>query len=116
MPLNAPISIPDAALRFAGASDAGAGSIGALRMIKLPAIEIAQREMRDVKILYVPRGGFYGIAADRLPEKRQFESKLAATGGFHVAGVIPPLGLKIRMAEIIAREFEAVTGQGGAVL
>src|SRR5712692_11715721 len=77
-PLNLPIAIPDAAEGFAHRGDARAGSIGAFRVIKLPAIQIAQREMREVEILHVPGGGLRGIAADSLPEESQFEPETPA--------------------------------------
>ena len=75
MPLNLLIAVPDAAEGFARGSDARAGSVGARRVIKLPTIQIAQSEMREVKIPHVPGGVPGGIAADGLPEESQFESE-----------------------------------------
>src|SRR6266852_617514 len=115
-PLNLPIAIPNAAEGFVHVGDARARSVCALRMEKLPAIEIAQREMREVEILHIPDANLPGIAADGLAEEGQFESEAVALGRFQISGVVPPLGLKVRMIEIIAREFVAISGQSGAVL
>jgi len=47
-------------------------------MEKLPAIEIAQCEMRKIDILYIPGSSFGGIAANGLTEEGQFESEAVA--------------------------------------
>ncbi len=109
VPLNLPIAIPDAAEGFFHPGDAWAGTIGSFRVIKLPAIEIAQREMSEVEILHLPGRDLLGIAADGLPEESQFESKPPAVSRFQISGVVPPLGLKIRMIEMIARKFVPVS-------
>ena len=116
VPLNLPIAIPDATEGFAHRGDARAGSIGAFGVIKLPAIQITQREMREVKILHLPGSNLSGIAADGLPEESQFEPKPPVVGPFQISGVVPPFGLKIRMIEMISRELVMVSRQGGAVL
>src|SRR5260370_36763 len=85
-------------------------------MEKLPAIQIADRESREVEILHIPGRSVRGIAADGLPEESQFESKAPAVRRFQIPGVIPPLSLKIRVIEMVAREFVTVSRQGGAVL
>src|SRR6266568_3240554 len=81
-PLNLPIAIPDAAEGFARCGDARSGSISAFRVIKLPAIHIAQRKMGEVEIPQVPGGSLREIAADGLPEESQFESKAPAVRRF----------------------------------
>src|ERR1700746_3617950 len=72
--------------------------------------------MRNVEILYVPGGRLRRIAADGLPEERQFESEAPPVRGLQIPGVVPPLGLKVRMIEMIARKFVTVSRQGRAVL
>src|SRR5713226_7332055 len=115
-PLNLPIAVPDAAKGLTRRRDAWPRAIGAFRVIKLPAIEIAQREMCEVEILHIPGAGLCGIAADGLAEEGQFESEPVALGRFQISGVVPPLGLKVRMIEIVARRFVAVSWQGSVVL
>src|SRR5258706_4440581 len=88
---------------------AGPGSLVSFRVKNLPAIEIAQREMSEVEILHLPGRDLLGIAADGLPEESQFESKPPAVSRFQISGVVPPLGLKIRMIEMIARKFVLVS-------
>src|SRR5712664_2465326 len=109
MPLTLPIDVPDAAEGLVHCGDARAGSIRSFRMIKLSAIQIAQSEMREVEILHVPSSGLSGITADGLPEESQFESEPPAVNRFQISGVVPPFGLKIRMIEMVAREFVAVS-------
>jgi hypothetical protein len=78
-------------------------------VIKLPAIQIAQSEMREVEIPHVPGGVPGGIAANGLPEENQFESEPPAIRRFQISGVVPPFRLKIRVIEMIAREFVPVS-------
>src|ERR1700732_4305792 len=101
-PVNLPIPIPDTSGFFAGIRDPGSGTICALGVIEALPVEIAEREMRKIEIAHVPDGGFRRIAIHRLAKKSELESKATAAGGFEIAGVIPPLGSKIRMAEMIA--------------
>src|SRR5260370_34728973 len=89
--------------------DARARSIGSFRMIKLFAIQIAQCEMREVEILNVPGRSLRRIAADGLPEECQFESETPPVRRFQIPSVVPPLGLKVRMIEMIARKFVTVS-------
>src|SRR6266403_2110141 len=107
--LDLPIVVPDAAEGFVRGGDARAGSIGSFRMIKLSAIQIAQCEMRDVEILHVPSRGSRRGAADGLAEECQLESKAPSVRRFQIPSVIPPLRLKVRMIEMIARKFVAVS-------
>src|SRR5258708_31355906 len=67
LPLNLPIAVPDAAELFVHRREARTGSIDTFRVIKLPAIQIAQSEMRDVEITYLPSCDPGGNAADCLP-------------------------------------------------
>ena len=80
VPLNLPIAIPDAAEGLAYRGDARASSVCTLRMEKLPTIDIAQREMRKVEILYFPGRLVGGVAVDSLPKEGQFESEVVALG------------------------------------
>src|SRR5713226_2817502 len=72
--------------------------------------------MRGVEIPHLPSGGLRGITADGLPKESQFESESPAVSRFQISGVVPPFGLKIRVIEMIARKFVAVSRQVGAVL
>src|SRR5580658_3609428 len=72
--------------------------------------------MRQVNILEVPSCCLSGITADRLTEKRQFESVAMAVCGFQIPCVVPPLCLEVGMIEIVSREFEAIARHRGAVL
>ena len=116
MPLSLPIAIPNATERFTRGGDAGSGSIDAFQVIELPAIQVAQRQMREVEIPHLPDGVPRGIAADGLPEEGQFESEPVAVKRFQISGVVPPFTLKIRVIEMIPREFVTVSRQGGAIL
>jgi hypothetical protein len=116
VPLDLPVAVPDATEGFVHRGDARDGAVGALGMVKLASIKIAQREMRQVEILHFPSAGLCGIAAYSLAEESQFESETVAVRGFDISGVVPPFGLKIRMIEMVAWKFVVVPRQGGAVL
>ena len=116
VPLSLPIAIPNATERFTRGGDAGSGSIDAFQVIELPAIQVAQRQMREVEIPHLPDGVPRGIAADGLPEEGQFESEAVAVKRFQIPGVVPPFTLKIRVIEMIPGEFVTVSRQSGAVL
>src|SRR5260370_4822895 len=81
-------------------------------MKELLADEITDREMCEIQVADIPAGIVRGIAAHPFTEESQFESKSAPFRGLQISGVIPPFGLKIRMAEIIAREFKTIPGYG----
>ena len=85
-------------------------------MKELSLIEIAQRQVCEVEILYFPDGLVGGIATDALPEESQFESEAMALGRLQISRVIPPFRLKIWMIEMIAWEFVAVSRQRSAIL
>ena len=83
-------------------------------MIERSSIEIAQGQMREIKIADVPQRCVRRITIECLTEKCELEAKTMAIGGPYVAGVVPPFGLEIGMAEVIARKFIAIAGQGQA--
>src|SRR5580765_8104789 len=85
-------------------------------MIEMLAVQVAEREMREVEIFHIPDGSMSRITADRLAEKRQFESVTMATRGFQIPRVVPPFRLKVRVIVIVSREFESITGHRRAVL
>src|SRR5258707_2424593 len=86
--------------------------------MELPAIEIAEREMRKIEVLHIPvrLRIFRGLAAESFAEKSQLKPKMPAFGGAHVAGVVPPFGLKVGMVEMVARKFIAISGQRGLIV
>ena len=115
-PLNLPVAVPDARVSLGDPRDAGSGAIGTLGVIETLAVEVAQSEMGEVEIADVPSGILNGISGDGLAEKSEFESEAMAVGGLEIARVIPPLGLKIRMTEMIAGKFETIAGKRCVVL
>src|SRR5579859_4292466 len=64
--------------------------------------------MRQVNIAKVPGSLLRCVAVDGFAEKRQLKAEGTAVGGFYVAGRVPPLGLKFRMSEKVARKFIAI--------
>src|SRR6266852_7248983 len=115
-PNNLPVAIPDAPTGFINARNSGSGSVCSFGVVKLATFQIAQRQMRDVDIFYVPGRCLCGIAADGLPKKSQLESEAAPIVRFQVSRVVPPLRLKFRVIEVVAWEFVVVTRQSRAVL
>ena len=85
-------------------------------MVELAAADIAQCQMSHERIRRGPVGGFLRFASQRFAEKREFEAEFVAIGRPQISGVIPPLGLKIGMVEIIAGKFVMVAGDGAAIL
>src|SRR5580692_1924989 len=106
LPLNFPVTVPDAGGWCAHAGDSRAGAIDSFRVIKLLVIQIAKPQMRQVNVLHIPSCSLSRITADGLTKKSQFESVMVAVCRFQISGVVPPLRLKIGMIEIISWEFE----------
>src|ERR1700730_42790 len=116
LPLDLPVAVPDAALRFANSRDPRACAIGALRVVEAAPLEIAQRQMGEIQIPHVPAARSCRVAIDTLAKECQLESEAMPVGGFEVAGVVPPFGLEVGMIEMIAGKFVVITGQSGSVL
>src|SRR2546429_9494645 len=72
--------------------------------------------MGEIEIPQFPGSRPRRIAANSLPEESQLKSKPVAIRRFQISSVGPPFGLVVRMIEVIAREFVAVSRQGGSVL
>ncbi len=51
-----PIAVPDRPLVLVGTGNTGPGTVDSLRMIKLASADVAQREVRQIEIMNVPRG------------------------------------------------------------
>src|ERR1700689_2527862 len=66
-------------------------------------------------VAHIPDFGRLFVAVDAYAEESQFESETPAFGGFEIAGVIPPLGLKIGMVEVVAGELIVVAGEGDPI-
>ena len=107
-----PVAIPDAVGCFACSGDAWAGAVGALGVIEVATVEVAEGEVREVEILRVPGGVFCGVAREGLAEEGEFEAETVTVRRLEIAGVIPPLGLEIRVIEMVAGEGIAVAGEG----
>src|SRR5579871_5756643 len=109
MPRNAPIAIPDLSMSFIYPGPRR--PIHPLRMVIAAAIQIAQRQMRHIKIgqPICPRRLLAPIYPN--PKKRQLKSKSLALLIRHVSRVIPPLRPILRMTEIIARKLVPVSRQ-----
>src|ERR1700677_1562095 len=104
VPLDLPVAVPDARVLGAYPGDAGAGSIRALGVVEMPAVEIAEREVCEIKIAHVPRALLcFPVCA--LAKKCELETESVTVGRCDVARVIPPLGLIFGMVEVVARKF-----------
>src|ERR1700733_10176766 len=51
------------------------------------------------------------LTVDSLTEESELEAKASALRSSKIPRVVPPFGLKFRMVEMVAREFEAVIGK-----
>ena len=76
-----------------------------------PAIDVAQRQMRHPDIANVPHRRLLRAAIHALAEEGQLEAEAPAFSRVQIAGVVPPLGLKIGMIEVIARKFVVIAGK-----
>jgi hypothetical protein len=115
IPLHAPVAVPDARLVEGRAGQARARAVQALGVQVLAAVDVAQGQVREPRVAHVPHGcGFLapvGAAVDAPAEEGQLESEAPAVFVAEIAGVIPPLGLKFGVIEVVARELIAVAGQ-----
>src|SRR5579871_6179278 len=116
VPLRFPVAVPDAALLEADTGDARAGAVQTLVVVELSGGDIGKRQVRQVQVIDAPGGLVVARpAALGLPEEYQLETKTAAIPATDVARVIPPLGAKLGMIEVVTRKFEPIAGQSLAV-
>src|ERR1700745_2735715 len=80
-PDDTPVSIPDCLQRSVSSGNSGAGAIGALRMKEFLAIEIADREVREIEVADIPCRHVRRITVHTFAEKSQFEAELASIRG-----------------------------------
>src|SRR5256885_4754270 len=111
LPSGEPISVPNSSFLFAHTGNSGTASIDAFGVIKAAAVEVAQSQVGQIDVADIPCAAPRFVAADGLPEKSQLKTEGPAVGGLHVAGCVPPLGLKFRTSEKIAWKFIAIAGQ-----
>src|SRR5690242_17099687 len=116
LPLYLPVAIPDSSARLAHAGDFRSRAICSFRVIELFAIQIAQGQMRQIKISYIPGCRLRRVTADCLAKKCQFETVVLPARRLQIPRVIPPLRLKARVIEIISWKFESITRQRRSVL
>src|SRR6202171_6164078 len=72
--------------------------------------------MSKIQFPTLPGTGFFGFAIDALPKKGHLKSKTMPVSRLDVTGVIPPLGLKVRMIEMILRKFVTISGKSSPIL
>src|ERR1700722_5911196 len=72
--------------------------------------------MREKEIAHVPGAVRICVAIEAPAKKCELKAKTMTIHRPEVPSVVPPLGLKVRMVEMIARKFVAITWQGGFVL
>ena len=90
----------------------GTRTVEALVVAEALAIDIGQRQVRQVQIVDAPHGRVGGVALVlALAEEDQFEAVAVTVTGVDVARVIPPLGAEIGVLEVVARKLVAVAGQ-----
>ena len=70
--------------------------------------------MGQVQVVYPPDRPIVrvGTSSLALAEEHQLETVAPVLSALDVAGVVPPLGPEIRMIEVVARKFEAVSRDG----
>ena len=101
----------------ARAGDARTRTVEALVIPEALAIDIGQRQVRQIQIVDAPDGRVGGVALVlALAEEDQFEAVAVTVPGVDVARVIPPLGAEIGVLEVVARKLVAVAGQRLPVL
>src|SRR5262249_54838966 len=110
IPAHPPILVPDPLLHLAHACDPGASSIHMFHVIELSTFQIAERQVCQIDVTDIPRSGLSRRAIHSLPEKRALEAELASFASSYVAGVIPPLRLKLLVIEVVPREFISIAG------
>ena len=79
------------------------------------AFEVGEGEVGQIELLNRP---LRGVSPDLFrwnasPEKGELKSKLPASGGREMAGVIPPFGTKPFVGAMVFRKCLPVTGLGG---
>src|SRR5215469_4682479 len=109
-PLHLPVPVPHPPLFQACPGNPRPLPIEPLRVIKLAAIQIAQRQVRKIQIPRRPCS-LRRIPVHPLAEKCQLESKPVPARRLKISRVVPPLRLVFRMVEVIARKRILVSRQ-----
>src|SRR5256885_7027233 len=110
-PNHTPIAIPYFLQGRVGSGDPGAGAVGAFDVKQFFLREIAHCEVRQVKIPHIPSRSLGRVSSDAFTKKRKLETKRAAVCRLQMSGVVPPLGLIVGMAEVIAWELVTIAGE-----
>src|SRR5664280_2325661 len=101
----------------ARAGHAGTRTVEAPVVAEAPAIDIGQRQVRQIQVVDAPDGRVGGVShALALAEEDQLEAVAVTVPRVHVAGVIPPFAAEIGVLEVVARKLVAVAGQRLPVL
>src|SRR5580700_478849 len=115
VPTHSPVAIPHSLRSFADPGNFWPAASQALRMIKLSAVQVAERSVRKVQVSDVPGVVLVGIATRGLAKKRELEAKTMSVFRGHVPRVIPPFGLVSGMVEVVAGKFVEETTLRGFV-
>src|SRR5688500_17093580 len=96
-----PVLVPGVIRVALGPGQARPSAGQLLRIAIAPALWIAHGEVRHVEIADRPLRRILRRVIDADAEEGDLVSKPAALGGCHVAGVVPPFDLEIRVAGVI---------------
>src|ERR1700677_3776407 len=71
--------------------------------------------MRRANIVQIPNALRRGWPIDSLAEKSKLEAKAPALRRSNISSVVPPLGPKVGMIEVVARKFETIIRECEAI-
>src|SRR5262245_27375489 len=111
MHLRTPRPVPDASRGRIDTCQADSGAGDFLVVEKLPGVDIAEGEVREVKIVDAPAGGIRVRIVHSFAEESQLIAEAVAVRRRKIAGEVPPLRAVARMREMVSGKFEAVAGQ-----
>jgi hypothetical protein len=85
-------------------------------MIKALTIKVAESKMSKIQIASGPGRILWLVASQSRPKESEFKAEAMAIGGAQISRVVPPLGLKLGMIEVITGKLVVVSGKSHPVL
>jgi len=78
-------------------------------MIETALVNIRKSQVRQVNLIGAPCAGLAGRRFGSLAKEGKFKTETVMIRSLHVPRVVPPLGLKIGMVEMIARKLVTIS-------
>src|ERR1039458_369662 len=115
VPLDLPISVPYMSAVPVDPGNTRPRAIQSFAVVEVLVVDIAQSQMSEVKVVENPRRILPQASIKSFPEKSHLKPERMSGRGLYVPGIVPPLGLKIGVVEVVARKRILIARKSGSV-